>query len=141
LGLFFHIMKKILLIVFVLISNLISAQSVGTLTHYYRVLPMSEKNIPKLCDSLFAQLFEIQIDRSLYDQGKIEIRKLIISDLTKVKFYAEFKQNKFTQIHYTARGKRNVRNLKSILRNDLSTGKVLIDKKRKFVVRFSTKCG
>jgi hypothetical protein len=131
---------KIIFLGCLFISNSTVAQNLGTLTHYYRVLPIDVNDIPSLCDSFDSQLFKVQIDRNLYDQGKVEIKKLVISDLFRVGFSAQFENNRFTQIHYRAKGKKNIRNLKQILQDDLGKGFVFIDNKRRFEVKFHSKC-
>lgn len=131
---------KIILLLCLFFSNSTIAQNLGTLTHYYRVLPLNVKYIPSLCDSFDSQLFKVQIDRNLYDQGKVEIKKLVISDLFRVEFSAQFENDRFTQIHYRAKGKKNIRNLKQILQGDLEKSLIIIDNKRRFEVKFSSNC-
>lgn len=116
------------------------AQTAGYMTHYQRKANTKSENLPKPSDSFDATFWFLPVDRELFDEGKASVKKITVSDKYHLSMYSEFKKNHYTELTYTAKGKKNKAALeewtKKLPENQY---KVLVglEKKRKLILKLT----
>lgn len=112
-------MKFILSVVILLFSKMVISQGDVQIIHYQKKANL--ENIILYNDIYNAKIFDINVPDSVYDSGKITVKKAYLNDLKLKRFNVTFENKKYTEVSFVLKGINNIRSIYKMLNISAAT--------------------